>query len=251
MDVPLAHRQKSILRRLLRKYALGARYLELGCGDGFTMELFAALGMTGAGVDLSAPAIRIALSKNLPGAHLINEDFLALRFHDEPLIVMLHVLNYFEDDRRILRLLNSFLRPSGFLVLGLPAHSATYGPHDRLSGYLRRYDRADTAEKLGEAGFEVLEFLSIGFPVANIYTWVYNRILKCLGQGAEVDRSNMPLTGIRDRGDHFPKPVQLASNIVIPPFRLLIRLDRPFQRTDLGNNYLILARKVKEVAISD
>ena len=247
MDVPLAYRQKDILRRVIRRYGLGPRYVELGCGDGFTMELFDELGMEGTGVDYSPEAIRIAESKAFSKAKFIEGDFFDLDLKNETLIFLLNVLEHFEDDQRVLALINNFLAVDGHLVLALPAHSKAYGPGDKIAGHYRRYDRKELEEKLAGAGFEVIVVYSIGFPIGNLYTWGYNQWLKLLKTDETLEVENTKLTGMKDEVSHFPRPIQLVSKIAFPILRFLISCDFPFHRSDLGNNYLLLARKIRTV----
>ena len=243
MDVPLAYRQKDILERLIRKHRLGPRYVELGCGDAFTMEALSELGMQGVGVDNSPEAVRVARAKDIPGATYLEADFLNLDLKDEPLVLLLNVLEHFEDDAAVLRLLNGYLKIGGHLFLAMPSHSRAYGPADRLAGHYRRYDRADLLAKLHAAGFEPVEVCTIGFPIGNLYTWGYNKWLRLLRRKYEFQPENTAQTGFKDDLGHVPLPIQRAAGIAFPILRRMILLDRPFQSTDLGNNYLVMARK--------
>lgn len=247
MDVPLDYRQGDLLRRLIPQYGLGPRYIEFGCGDGFTMETLASLSLHGVGIDYSHDAIEIARAKNLPNTEFVEADFLKNEYSDEALIFLLNVLEHYDDDRNLLAVMNTYLRLGGHLGIVVPAHSRTYGPHDRLAGHYRRYDRPELIEKIEAAGFEIIELLTIGFPVGNLYTWAYNVALKLLGADKEFRPDNTVVTGVKDHGSHFPRPIQLVSGIAFPILRQLIRMDRPFQKTNLGNNYLALVKKVREV----
>ena len=248
MDVPLAYRQKDILRRVIKERCLGPRYVELGCGDAFTMELFAELGMAGIGVDYAPVALEAAKAKRLPGASYLEADFLKLDLKREPFVLLLNVLEHFKDDASILKLMNRYLKVGGYLGLAMPAHSKAYGPGDKLAGHWRRYDREELTKKLEFAGFEVTDFYSIGYPVGNLYTGLYNLWLRMLKKDYEFKPENTPETGLKDSVKHLPGPIQAVAGFAFPILRKLIKLDRPFQRTDFGNNYLVMARKVRELA---
>jgi len=243
MDVPLAYRQKDILARLIRKHRLGPRYVELGCGDAFTMEGLSELGLEGVGIDYAPEAVRVAREKNIPGATYLEADFLNLGLEDEPLLLLLNVLEHFDDDAAVLRRLNGYMKVGGHLFLAMPSHSRAYGPADRLAGHYRRYDREDLLAKLSASGFEPVEICTIGFPVGNLYTWGYNKWLRLLRREYDFQPENTAQTGFKDDLGHLPGPIQRVARIAFPILRRLILLDRPFQSTDLGNNYLVMARK--------
>ena len=71
-------------------------------------------------------------------------------------VVALDVIEHIEDDIGALTRLRDSLRPSGQLVVSVPALSWLYGPKDVEVGHYRRYDRPTLLEALRRAGFEPL-----------------------------------------------------------------------------------------------
>ena len=50
------------------------------------------------------------------------------------------VLEHIDDDALALKQWREYLRPSGWLLLSVPAHQDQYGAADELVGHYRRYD---------------------------------------------------------------------------------------------------------------
>jgi SAM-dependent methyltransferase len=97
-------------------------------------------------------------------------------------VVSLDVIEHIEDDLGALRGMHRALKPTGSLVLSVPALPRLYGPKDLDVGHYRRYDRAGLSALLDRAGFEVRSsrywnLLGVA-PV-----WVRNR------RGERVDES--------------------------------------------------------------
>ena len=62
----------------------------------------------------------------------------------------------------------------------------------------------------------------------------------------EFRPENTAQTGFKDDLGHLPTPIQRVAGVAFPILRRMILLDRPFQSTDLGNYYLIMARKITD-----
>ena len=92
-------------------------------------------------------------------------------------VVCLNVLEHIEDDAGSLRAMHDLLRPSGKLVLLVPALRALYGTLDEALGHFRRYVPAELTDKLRTAGFHLrhLEYFNLaGVPG----WWVAGRVLR-------------------------------------------------------------------------
>ena len=135
----------------------------------------------------------------------------------------------------------------GFLFLGVPAHSASYSFADINAGHFRRYEKSDICNKLMDAGFSVEEFFSVGFPVCNLYTWVFTAYLNLFKHNKVINEERTLSSGIREHKSYYPWFLRVLSKILFPVLTQLIKVDYFFLKTDLGNHYLILARKEKSV----
>ncbi len=71
-------------------------------------------------------------------------------------VIMLDVLEHFDDDTDVLKKVNDFLSPQGKLVIKVPAGADLYCEIDRQSGHYRRYDYTQLKQLMVESGFSVL-----------------------------------------------------------------------------------------------
>ena len=245
MDLPLEFLELSIIKKGIKKRSLIKEpYLEVGCGDGFNLEQFSKLGMKGIGIDSSADAIRAAAKKDL-GVTLLTSDFLTARpetFQSPRMIFMLNVLEHVSDDARFLRKAFALLPSHGYLIVALPKNQYAYGFADQNAGHIRRYDEEVLRNKLKDAGFVVEEWLSVGFPVNRSYTWLFNFLNKNKlkhGNPSQTDTS-----GIRHQRGYYGGIFDIVARISFPILKVIIQIDRLFLHTNLGNNFVVFARKL-------
>ncbi len=92
-------------------------------------------------------------------------------------ITCINVLEHIKEDTKALQNMRSLLRPSGRLLLIVPAVSWLYGSLDALAGHHRRYERKELNKKLNENGYIVEEQRFMNF--FGIFTWyLAGKILK-------------------------------------------------------------------------
>ena len=84
-----------------------------------------------------------------PDCHLLNDPS-----NKVDTVIALDVLEHFEDDSRIIKMVRDHLRTGGNLVIKVPAQAHLFGEIDRASGHYRRYDGADLDALLRSEGFE-------------------------------------------------------------------------------------------------
>lgn len=72
-------------------------------------------------------------------------------------IVCLNVLEHIKDDTKALENMFNLLKPSGYLILLVPAHKRLFSNFDKSLGHFRRYDKTLLAGKLRNVGFEIVE----------------------------------------------------------------------------------------------
>jgi len=92
--------------------------LDIGCGFGTYMELFASRGWKVTGIDLSENCINWARSKNLNCYLTSVEKFVSNRKFD--LILMNHTIEHFQDPLAILNKAKSWLAERGILYIRVP-----------------------------------------------------------------------------------------------------------------------------------
>jgi SAM-dependent methyltransferase len=135
-------------------------------------------------------------------------------------IVLVNVLEHVAEDRALLNDVHEVLTPGGTLLLLVPALSLLYGTLDVAFGHHRRYSKPSLADKLQEAGFQIL-FLSY-FNLPGILGWfLTGRVLR--------------------RGTLKPRQVRLYDRWVVP---WLSRLEGRWA-PPLGQSLMAIARKIE------
>ncbi len=204
------------LLALVRRYLPSSgRTLNFGAGAGtFALPLHRA----GAGVICLEPDAALSTKLRAQGMAVVTSpDELGDATLD--FIYSLNVLEHIEDDRGTLRTLHSKLKPTGTLLLYVPAFQILYGPMDAQVGHVRRYRRHELASKCREAGFSV-ELArygdSLGFFAALAF-----RMLN------------------RSGGNLNPAHVRLYDRWAFPLSLLLDHVTWPF----FGKNVTVVARR--------
>ena len=72
-------------------------------------------------------------------------------------VAALDVIEHIEDDHAALESVREALKPTGTLVLSVPALGALYGPKDVAVGHFRRYDRDQLVGLIERSGFRVVD----------------------------------------------------------------------------------------------
>jgi SAM-dependent methyltransferase len=168
----MRHTALAVLERALERRS-PVTLLDAGCGTGGTTAALSRFGQV-VGVDVAQEALEPATQRGL-GGRLARASIEQLPFAD----ATFEVVTSFEvvyhlgvgDDRRALAEFRRVLRPTGLLLLRVPAHDWLRGEHDRLVHTRHRYGRCELDAKLRAAGFEV-ELLSwantLLFPAAAV-----------------------------------------------------------------------------------
>lgn len=129
-----------LIRHLVRRYAHGARLLEIGCGYGYLLDLFGA-GFTRCGTDISAHAIAVATGR-LPDVRLVVADIQdGVPFHGRfDAVVAVNIMEHLPHPERGLAAIAAQLEPGGIFVAHLPTISSS------LAGWIyeRSYARDTT-----------------------------------------------------------------------------------------------------------
>ena len=90
---------------------------------------------------------------------------------------MANVLEHIRDDRAVLKLLKTRIKPGGALLIFVPAVPFLYGALDARAGHFRRYTKSTLRAVVRDAGFEIerLEY----FDLLGMLPWfVAGRVLR-------------------------------------------------------------------------
>ena len=204
-----------------------ANILEIGCGTGGNIPILQKYGNVKA-VEMDEFAIEYAQKTGseirqgyLPNNFPYNEKF--------DLICMFDVLEHIENDEETLKVLNSFLKPSGSLFITVPAYQWLYGSHDKLLHHKRRYSKSDLIQKLQSNKFEIKK---ISF---------FNTLLLPLVIVARM----LDIIGKYDISTGYGTPNKILNAIFYNIFKsekkILNKMSLPF-----GTSLLIIARHINK-----
>jgi SAM-dependent methyltransferase len=146
--------------------------LDLGCGDGTTMNWLLPFAEHLYGSDYNA--VRLARTrKRFPASRLLLANILDYPAYDNSFDVIFfnHVIEHIPDDRRALAEAYRILAPGGFMILGTPNEGSWWWQHaykrapDILAStdHVHFYTGETIAAKTAEAGFEVTEVKHLGW----------------------------------------------------------------------------------------
>jgi 2-polyprenyl-3-methyl-5-hydroxy-6-metoxy-1,4-benzoquinol methylase len=150
-------REEAILEVLHRHFPAkpALQILDVGCGDGLFFDRLAEFGQV-EGVEPDAGLV------NPQGPHSaririapFDQNFRPSKSYS--LVLMLDVLEHLEDPGAALRHAYSLLKPSGALLLTVPAFQLLWTNHDVINHHFLRYRRRTMRPLLRQAGFVILE----------------------------------------------------------------------------------------------
>lgn len=161
-----------ILRLLLKRYqkASGCRFLEVGCGTGFVLQMVAEAFPTWetCGTDLHLEALRFARLRNAR-IRLFQADIVKFPLHDWCNVLgLFDVIEHIEDDVRFLQAACALLCPGGLLVVSVPQHPWLWSDYDSKGGHKRRYTRKELRRKMESLELKILHttsFVTFLLPV--------------------------------------------------------------------------------------
>jgi SAM-dependent methyltransferase len=165
---------RAIAHSLLRRLPLPphAQILDAGCGVGGGLRWLSALGET-AGFDLHPLAVRYALPMQRPvcQASIQAIPFPMATFDLVTSFDVLYHLNV-HDDWAALQELARVLRPGGWLMVRLPAHSWLRGAHDQQVHTRHRYTASELRQKILATSLRLKRLTYVGaglFPLAVVW----------------------------------------------------------------------------------
>ena len=239
-----------VLRRQRIMATLGpmprGKLLEVGCGAGALVRDLHAMGFACTAMELGEKAREIArrICADRPG----------LEIHAEPrpewaeafdYVVAFEVLEHIEDDFAAVKQWSSWLKPSGRLIVSVPAHPRRWSVSDVWAGHFRRYTRASLQAVIEQAGgLQVRTFESYGFPLSNLIEPIralhHGRQLRQRGKAAADKHQGTVHSGIERTLETRLYPLQ-ASLLGVGILRLCGRLQEIFKDRELGTGYLVTA----------
>jgi len=127
--------------------------LDVGCGDGLLFDRLMEFGDV-EGIETSREIVDPA-NPQFQKIHIGPFDDSFRPGKQYSLILLLDVLEHIPDPGAALRRCESLLKPSGSLVITVPAFNVIWTNHDVLHHHMTRYRRATLLPLLQKAGFKI------------------------------------------------------------------------------------------------
>jgi SAM-dependent methyltransferase len=144
--------KREIVKGILDRLNLNStNILDIGCGTGFNMNYLKDYGKI-VGLDFSKEALNFCKmrgNKNLVQANAEKVPFKGDMFD---LIITLDLLEHL-DDNKILKEFYRALKPTGYLIVTVPAFEFLWSEHDEALHHKRRYNKSQLREILTSNGF--------------------------------------------------------------------------------------------------
>jgi len=147
------------------------RLLEVGCGPGWALEVFAQAGLDARGIDVSPAAVERACARGLRAEAVdIEQESIAARVEERfDVVASLEVLEHLLDPLAALAKIGDVLAPDGRLLISLPneihalrraeilAGRLSFGGHD--DPHIRHFDLKAAERLFAAAGLRVVDRL--------------------------------------------------------------------------------------------
>jgi len=240
--------RKELALSLVKKYVPSrSRFLEIGCASGDFGITLAKRGYTGVMLDFSSEAadqvLRNLEDREVTNVRFENCDLFEIGTEEKfELVTMFEVLEHVERQEEAFKKANDLLNEGGMFLFSVPSKAKLWGASDVLVGHIRRYEKKQLICLLEGSGFRVVRLLSYGFPWLNVIKYFRDRMAR------KKLRS-------QERSSRVSLTQKSGLNVIVlktPLFRffsnkyflfLPIHISRLFNRFDLAEGYLCLARK--------
>lgn len=209
------------------------KVLDAGCGSGRLALQMAEAGFNIEGIDFEVKALELAekirdkmgLKVNFHQGSLAEPEAPTLGPYDAAICseVLEHIENYPQVVKNLARLTKS----GGYLFITVPKDPKLFSVLDEYGGHLRRFEFQQLREVL-EPEFEIVDYFTVGFPFMLLMIKIY-------------------LAGLRvGKREHQPEELWRSSffqKVIARIMYGLCRVDNLFNRTNLGTNWVLKARK--------
>lgn len=215
-------------------------FVEFGAGTGDFTRLFLEKGFWGKCYDISKQT-RIILKDNLQKFKCVHvvDDLKNLELDHFDYLLAFEVLEHIEQDKDALATWSRYLKPSGILLLSVPAHMKKYSNNDVSVGHIRRYEKTDLYNLLRCSGFSDVVIYNYGFPLGNITGYVRN-MFNLLNKYDNLTFQERSVKSGIERNSVINKLSFFSNELFLWPF---IKLQELFYNLDLGDGFVVLAKK--------
>src|SRR3989344_1059616 len=145
---------KDLIKRFIRKKNL--KILDLGCGTGGVLSTLKSLGSI-YGLDKTNHALTKAKSRGIKNLTRHNLDNVPLPFKKNQfdLVLTLDVLEHLRNPETTITDIKRILKPSGYLIITVPAYKYLFSYWDKMVGHKTRYSQKGVTRLVRKSGFKV------------------------------------------------------------------------------------------------
>jgi SAM-dependent methyltransferase len=187
----------NIVIDLMKKFCSGninpsnkeSKILDIGSGPGNMLDFMKSFGDV-YGNDTSSDAKDFLKNRNL---EFIDGDITKEEIAQEnsfSVITMIDSLEHMDNDLEVLKSVKKILKPSGQVVITVPAYNFLWGVHDEKYGHFRRYRKKEIKKKLISSGF-IINKISYSEPLILPLLILY-RIIKKVKKSKRDDYVELP-----------------------------------------------------------
>lgn len=153
--------RRHMVTRLIKKNGIppDAKILEIGCAGGPLIRLLTEAGYTNIyGIDVSEDAIAMCVRREIHNVQVMDGGKTDFSDGEFDLIIASDVLEHIEHDDQALADWYRILKPSGKIILFVPAFGFLWSGHDVANRHFRRYTKSMLLGRLKEARFRINRF---------------------------------------------------------------------------------------------
>jgi SAM-dependent methyltransferase len=156
------------------------------------------------------------------------------------LLLACEVFEHIEDDESAFRAAAALLKTNGHFIFSVPAFMRNWGPADKYAGHFRRYERAELIAKFKRHGFEIKTIWCYGFPLTQMLYLPYK-----LYYGWKLARQPLSMEESTKRSGTERTLVNRMAKLPVAKLMWpLFKCQQWVKNTNIGDGYLILARKI-------
>ncbi|MDP1743768.1 MAG: class I SAM-dependent methyltransferase [Candidatus Amesbacteria bacterium] len=193
---------------------LASPVAEVGAGTGTFTKMISDLGLAVTAIDYNHQYLKV-IEKNHLGISTLEMNLekpwpQALRDKFSS-VIALNVIEHIANASQALANIFAMLRPSGRVIILVPAHRWAYGALDKNLGHVCRYTKIGLKNLLEQSGFKVINMRYIN-PLGLIGWWLTGKIFN----QKQIKSSQIKLF------DYLSKPILLLEKYIPMPFGLSI-----------------------------